>query len=143
MIIRGAGPGPPTKNPPPQGVGSEDRDSREALDYAYTGPPREAPRQGHQVRRVESRMGRRSISAGVDSVKRLDLELGLGRLAHVEVRLERRPDLLHERLELRVLDRGQNRLADRVEHRLVVGDLVVEEGRVERLSALRLELQIG
>ena len=50
----------------------------------------------------------------------------------LEVRDERRTHLDEKRLELGVGGTGEQRLVDRIEHLLVIGDLVVDIRLVER-----------
>src|SRR5262245_7437687 len=69
------------------------------------------------------------------------LERRLDLLGMLEMRDECRAHLDQQGLELGVLGAGDERLVDRVEHRLVVGDLVVDVGLVE-LAALQA-LQLG
>src|SRR4051812_2884785 len=74
-------------------------------------------------------------SAGLLAERRLDV------LGVLEMGDERRTRFLEQRLQLGVLRIRDQRLVERVDHGLVVGDLVVDVGAVE-LGALQL-LQVG
>src|SRR6516225_7813590 len=80
----------------------------------------------------------RSVSPG-----RLGTALAQSRLdllRHVEVGHERGPHLDQQRLELCVLGTRDQSLVQRIQHGLVVGDLVVDVGLVEGSAAERLQL---
>src|SRR5262247_3798400 len=68
------------------------------------------------------------------------LERRLDLLGMLEMRDERRTHLDQEGLELGVLRAGDERLVHRVDHRLVIGDFVVDVGLVELPALQALEL---
>ena len=68
------------------------------------------------------------------------LERRLDVFGMLEMRDERRTHLDQQCLELGAGGPGDERLVDRVEHRLVIGDLVVDVGLVELRSLQALEL---
>src|SRR5689334_16357589 len=68
------------------------------------------------------------------------LERGLQLLRVLEVRDERRPHLDEQRLQLRVLGARDQRLVHRIDHLLVIVDLVVDVRLVERGALQRLQM---
>src|SRR5207237_8692983 len=78
----------------------------------------------------------RSCDTSRPSSSRSGAERFLELLRRLEVTLKSRSHLLHERLELSILDRGNQRPVERVDHRLMVGHFVGSIGLVEIGSGL-------
>ena len=95
-------------------------------------------RRGRPARRraiQPAQRGRSAPTRPIAPVSPFLPSLRLQALCVLEVRDERRPDLDQQGLQLGVLRARDERLVDRVEHLLVVRDLVVDVGLVERGAA--------
>src|SRR5690242_18826134 len=82
---------------------------------------------------------KRSLKDRLGMPPNLALQGSLYLLRVLQVCRDGRPGLLQERLQLRVLRAGNEGLVDGVEHRLMVGDLVVDVRLVERRTVHRCE----
>src|SRR5207237_2277990 len=80
---------------------------------------------------ARARRQRPAYASACEACRSALCEAALEVLGVIEVRRDCRPYFLDQPLKLGVLGAGNQRLVDRVEHRLMVGDFVVDVGLVE------------